>query len=61
MKPKRGGSMKVQKHRKYRRSTEQTIYKNTEENSGKKTCSSTVCLKSKNGDIILEKEKKILD
>ena len=31
--------------------------KNIEEISGKKTCSSEGCLKSKNGDMILVKEK----
>ncbi|GFS06668.1 hypothetical protein ElyMa_006550700 [Elysia marginata] len=33
------------------------MYKNTEEIVGKKTCSSTGCLKAKNGNIIIEKDK----
>ena len=33
------------------------MYKNIVEISTKKTCSSTECLKSKNGNIIKEKEK----
>ncbi|GFS15385.1 hypothetical protein ElyMa_006769600 [Elysia marginata] len=33
------------------------IYKNTEEIVGRKTCSSTGCLKAKNGNIIMEKDK----
>ena len=41
-------------------STEQTIYKNIEEISGKKTCSSAGCFMPTNGDIIVEKEN-ILD
>ena len=36
------------------------MYKNLQEVSGKKTCSTAGCLKSKNGNIILEKDK-ILD
>ncbi|GFO13502.1 hypothetical protein PoB_004000700 [Plakobranchus ocellatus] len=43
------------------RSTPQVMYRNIDEITGKKTCSSTGCLKSKNGDIIMEKEKKILE
>ncbi|GFO31859.1 Zinc finger protein 665 [Plakobranchus ocellatus] len=41
------------------RSTPQVMYRNIDEITGKKTCSSTGCLKSKNGDIIhvMEKEK----
>ena len=35
---------------------EQTMYKNMEAIFGKKTCSSTGCLKSKNGNTILGKE-----
>ena len=38
-------------------SSELTMYQNIEETSRKKTFSSTGCLKSKNGKIILEKEK----
>ncbi|GFR98652.1 hypothetical protein ElyMa_001024600 [Elysia marginata] len=33
------------------------MYKNTEEIIGRKTCSSTGCLKAKNGNIIMEKDK----
>ncbi|GFS27117.1 RNA-directed DNA polymerase from mobile element jockey-like [Elysia marginata] len=33
------------------------IYKNTEEMVGRKTCSSTGCLKAKNGNIIIKKDK----
>ncbi|GFS10001.1 RNA-directed DNA polymerase from mobile element jockey-like [Elysia marginata] len=33
------------------------MYKNIEEITGKKACSSTGCLKAKNGDIIIDKER----
>ncbi|GFR78512.1 hypothetical protein ElyMa_000535800 [Elysia marginata] len=33
------------------------MYKNTEEIVSRKTCSSTGCLKAKNGNIIMEKDK----
>ncbi|GFR59542.1 hypothetical protein ElyMa_001797200 [Elysia marginata] len=33
------------------------MYKNTEEIVGRKTCSSTGCLKAKNGNIIMKKDK----
>ena len=39
------------------RNTEQTMNKNIEEIFGKKTCSSTGCLKLNNGNSILKKKK----
>ena len=39
------------------RFTPQIMYQNVAEIAGRKTCSSTGCLKSKNGEIIMEKDK----
>ena len=41
----------------HQRSTPKVIHRNIEETIGKRTCSSTGCLNTKEGSIIMDKEK----
>ena len=62
MKPKRRGSMASAETSNYTAEVRNIqCTKNIEEISGKKTCSSIGCLKSKKGDVFLKKKKKIPD